>query len=110
MTISNSAISGNTADSDGGGIYIDYFYEGFTIQSTTISGNTAADAGGGIWHTEGGEGSFVILDSTISGNTASDGWGGGLYENGSDRHQDPELHDLGQRRERQGGAMWFGGD
>lgn len=61
LTITNSTISGNTAQK-GGGIANSGT---MTITGSTISGNTAAN-GGGIYNSEG----LTIINSTISGNSS----------------------------------------
>ncbi len=73
LTISNSTISGNSADA-GGGIYN---LGTLTINNSTISGNTTI-GGGGIYNL----GTLTISGSTISGNTAS-GFGGGIFNRGT---------------------------
>jgi len=75
-TIADSTISGNTANNDGGGIS-NTWNGTATIADSTISGNMAS-IGGGISNTE--NGTATIVDSTISGNTA-DNKGGGIYNN-----------------------------
>jgi len=73
LTITNSTISGNTLDNDGGGLYQDA--SSAVITGSTISGNTAADGeGGGIAN----YGVLSVTNSTISGNTAAFD-GGGIY-------------------------------
>jgi hypothetical protein len=75
LTITNSAISGNTAaNQDGGGIL--NVRGGLTIRNTTISGNTASRAGGGIANFGG---TVTISNTTISGNTVVWNVGGGIY-------------------------------
>ena len=65
LTVTNSTISGNTAEEEGGGIF-----GRVTVTDSTISGNTAF-RGDGI------AGSRIeVTNSTISGNT---GGGGGIY-------------------------------
>ena len=73
LTITDSAISGNTADS-GGGIENDGT---LTITNSTISGNTA-HFGGGIYN----DGTLTLTNSTISGNTANS-YGGGIENYGT---------------------------
>ena len=86
LTLTNSTISGNKAHTDdiytvGSGGGI---YNGgtLTITNSTISGNTA-DGGGGIsnW------GTLTLTNSTISGNTASgntvNDHGGGIFSDGT---------------------------
>ncbi|MCD7829752.1 MAG: YDG domain-containing protein, partial [Clostridiales bacterium] len=72
-------ISGNTASSTGGGVYV-YTKASFTMSGGTIGGTSADDAntatnGGGVAV---GGGTFEMSDGTISGNTASS-YGGGVY-------------------------------
>ncbi|WP_339748826.1 choice-of-anchor Q domain-containing protein, partial [uncultured Rubinisphaera sp.] len=69
LTVSNSIITGNSADVAGGGIYSD----GNTlITNSTISGNSTLKYGGGIYS----RGSLTISNSTVSGNTAGYDSGG----------------------------------
>ncbi len=77
LTITNCTISGNTAESEGGGIYNGY-KSTLAITGCTISGNSAGD-GGGILNSD--QSTLTITDSTIAYNAA--GNGGGLY-NGED--------------------------
>ncbi len=84
LTISQSTISGNTAENDGGGIF-NTAAGTATIQNSTISGNKADDAGGGIFNAGTG-GVTNISYSTIASNTADDnmtgaGTGGGGIKN-----------------------------
>jgi len=85
-TVTDSTISGNTADDGGGGI----FNAGTaTVTDSTISGNTAlglfffSDGGGGIYNA----GTATVTDSTISGNTALGlffvSHGGGMFNAGT---------------------------
>jgi hypothetical protein len=76
LTITNSTISGNTADEGGGALYANGTGGALTIRDTTISGNLAGDSAGGLYlsHT----GSTLIERSTISGNAAANGDGGGI--------------------------------
>ncbi|MBE9115280.1 CHAT domain-containing protein, partial [Lusitaniella coriacea LEGE 07157] len=74
-TITNSTISGNTANS-GGGIYS---YGTTTITNSTLSGNTATNTGGGIYNRD----TVIITDSTISGNSANGNGGGGIKNYGT---------------------------
>ncbi len=79
LTLNSSTISGNTAESAGGGIY-NYYGAELTVENSTISGNSAAE-GGGI-DFGGGSSTVTISNSTISGNTAADD-GGGIRNIGS---------------------------
>ncbi len=75
LTLTSSVVSGNSADSGGGGLY--GWYCDVTVVSSTVSGNQARDfAGGGAVLAQGtGE----IRNSTVSGNTALAGGGGGIW-------------------------------
>ena len=74
LTVTNSTISGNSANTgfpggdSGGGIY-----GADLVENSTISGNSAATSGGGIYG-----GVIEIVNSTISGNSAGTS-GGGIY-------------------------------
>jgi hypothetical protein len=68
--ISNTVISNNHADQNGGGLWSD---DSQHLNSDTFSGNTATD-GGGIWN----EWQTEVVNSTIAGNKAT-GEGGGAY-------------------------------
>src|SRR3990170_536776 len=76
LTLTNSTVSGNTANFNGGGI----FNSGtVTITNSTVSGNTASlanNGGGGIFN----QAILTITNSTVSGNTANFS-GGGIYNN-----------------------------
>lgn len=78
VTIQSSTISGNSADSDGGGIFNFGSLATVTITNSTISGNSTGGAsgnnGGGIWNNGTVNASFV----TIAKNSAS-GQGGGIF-------------------------------
>ncbi|MBV08403.1 MAG: hypothetical protein CMN21_04195, partial [Rubinisphaera sp.] len=82
LTITSSNITGNTADSDGGGIWIRY--GDLTVLNSTISGNTAKFHGGGIYSRSN---QVEISNSTISGNVLTAGnsgvSGGGVYGTGN---------------------------
>ena len=69
LTVTNSVISGNTANSGGGGFYL--YTCNATIVSTTIADNQAVegDDGGGFYINGG---TVSIQNSTISGNFADD--------------------------------------
>ncbi|MFK7821907.1 MAG: beta strand repeat-containing protein, partial [Planctomycetaceae bacterium] len=71
LTVTNSTISGNTANFLGGGIASDF--GSVTLANSTVSGNTTEDsgAGGGIY----GPSSLTLMNSTVSGNTSGTGGG-----------------------------------
>jgi hypothetical protein len=72
LTISDSTLSGNTADQGGGAIYATFGSE-LLVESSTISGNAANGYGGGIYSSEA---DVLIRNSTISGNSAGAAGGG----------------------------------
>jgi hypothetical protein len=78
LTVTNSTISGNSAN-QGGGILNS---EVLTVSNSTISGNSA-NQGGGIFNVNSGPRSayVTISNSTLSGNL-SDVDGGGVYNSG----------------------------
>ncbi len=73
LELSNSTISGNSSEDEGGGIAN---YDGSTLKviDSTISDNSAGGDGGGITN----RGTLIVKNSTISGNTSND-QGGGIY-------------------------------
>ena len=78
LTVTNSIISGNSANFAGGGI--NNTAGTLELSNSTISGNSA-DYGGGIYNGKdrnGKEGIFTVTNSTISGNE-SDSQGGGIF-------------------------------
>ena len=72
-TITGNTISGNVSNSNGGGISC--FNCSPTITSNTISGNTSDESGGGIY-CNGFSTSPTIEGNTISGNISNGGGGG----------------------------------
>ena len=66
MTMSDCAITGNSAAS-GGGIY-NAAGATLTISNTTVSGNFAGSAGGGIYNA-GTAAALTVSNSTFRGNT-----------------------------------------
>src|SRR5262249_12971825 len=85
LTLEGSTVSGNQADVDegvGGGIYVS---EGGSLTATncTVSGNSARSDGGGIYFTKGPltiRSSTVAFNTADAGN-AGGGQGGGLFVN-----------------------------
>jgi len=80
-TLTNLAVSGNTATTKGGGIWI-FHNSNPTLTNLTVSGNTA-DYGGGI-HIESSDPTLTNL--TVSGNSANNGGGLMVYN-----HSNPTL-------------------
>jgi predicted outer membrane repeat protein len=80
-TVNTSTISGNSADSGGGGIYA---VGTLTLTNSTVSGNNAGGFGGGIYNLS----TASLFNVTITNNTANltgslpsnvDGAGGGVF-------------------------------
>ena len=70
VTLTNTTVSGNSADGfGGGGIYA----TNAVLTNTTVSGNSAYNGGGGIF----AYGAAILTNTTISGNSA--GFGGGIF-------------------------------
>ena len=66
LTVTDSTISGNSADFAGGGIYSDGGV--LTVTGSTLGGNSAdGGGGGGIYHLGG---TLTVIDSTFGGNSA----------------------------------------
>src|SRR5262249_2680295 len=84
----NSLLSGNSAGSEGGGIWNDS--PTLTVRSCTFTANSAGSEGGGIMFAPWGSRSATILGSMFTDNSAGvldrgDGWGGGICNNGTMR-------------------------
>jgi hypothetical protein len=104
FTMNGGEISGNTAASNGGGVYVFtsgtftmnggkisgnktssnssygggvYAAGAFTMNGGEISGNTAVYQGGGVYFSS--NETFTMSGGKISGNTTSDSSGGGVY-------------------------------
>jgi hypothetical protein len=75
LTITNTVISGNHADINGGALYSGTDDGSIFITDSTISNNTAGGAGGGLYISSTGLGEIVIANSTISGNESTTGAG-----------------------------------
>ena len=90
-TVTDSSITGNTAGTNGGGIYLPTFpFPGvgiLTLTNSVVSGNVASGISGGNPYIEGGHGGGIhakivnATNSTINDNRAlGDGpFGGGIY-------------------------------
>jgi predicted outer membrane repeat protein len=79
LTVTESIVTGNTADTgQGGGIYAGSAVAGILISTSTISGNAAQDGSGGGLYLKSRDGAkpAVVDACVIIGNSASDGGGG----------------------------------
>ena len=72
LTLTNSAVSGNTAN-QGAGIYNNVGT--VIVTDSIVSGNTANNGGGGIFSPHG---TLTLNNSTVRGNSESVGGGGGI--------------------------------
>jgi hypothetical protein len=79
VSITNSVLTHNDADSGGGGaFYSDDVAGSLTFSGLTVTMNEASNGGGGLsWFDT--TGSSTVSNSVISGNSSE--WGGGLYTN-----------------------------
>ena len=77
LTLTNSTVAGNTAEYRGGGIY--NYFSTLTLINSAVAGNTANDDGGGIYNYNG---TLAFTNSAVSGNTAKY-YGGGIDNYGS---------------------------
>ena len=101
LAISHSAISGNFASDDGGGVSATGT---LTLSDSTITENSGGN-GGGIYSS----GEFTLLDSTVSGNTAKDGGGVYLIWFGSLNAHGGTIYDStveGNTARFEGGGIW----
>ena len=73
LSLTDSTVGGNTAGTDAGGIRNTGT---LMLTDSTVSGNTSGANGGGIYNTGSG-GTLTLTGSTVSGNNA-DAWGGGI--------------------------------
>jgi hypothetical protein len=73
LTVTNSAVTGNTTDMFGGGIKN---FGTLTLNNSTVSGNSASCCfGGGIYNGA----TLTVTNSTISGNSVQMFFGGAIY-------------------------------
>jgi hypothetical protein len=79
LRVTNSTLSGNSANSTGGGIYSEGLHGNATMEivNSTVSGNSA-HVGGGIYNSHSAS---TVSNCTLSGNSASYG-GGGIFHVG----------------------------
>ena len=113
VTIIDSTISGNRADSNGdgtgrgGGIYLQTSAGvQSTIQRSTFANNRTGSEGGGIY-TDSGR--LRITGSTVSGNRAGDN-GGGIEVDGTDPFVAVNTTVSGNRSDSQGGGIHADGN
>ena len=79
LTVTNSKISGNTASSDGGGIF-NMKNASATLTNTFLWGNTAtAGYGAGAYNA----GALTVIGSVIAANSAKENIGGGFFNSGT---------------------------
>lgn len=81
LTMTDSAITGNVAFGNGGGLYKQTVSKTIHVNNSTISGNRANGHGGGIYHSGG---TVNLASVTVTDNTADDdnnaaGDGGGVW-------------------------------
>ena len=76
VTLTNSTISNNTADSNGGGVYINRVFAAATLTNNMISNNTAGSEGGGVCLCNA---SLVTLTNNMISNNSADMDGGGVH-------------------------------
>jgi hypothetical protein len=82
--IQNNTAFTTGSGGNGGGIYVQAYHAQISIlQSSSISGNTAQSRGGGMYFITTGDCEIDIADTVISGNT-SQGDAGGLYAAAND--------------------------
>ncbi|MCM1494252.1 MAG: InlB B-repeat-containing protein [Bacteroides sp.] len=99
-------ITGNTANSQGGGIYNSGFFE---LSGGSISGNTTLD-GGGVFNAS--KGNFIMTGGTISNNTVvskidtDNPGGGGIYNEGTIQIKGGSIS--GNQAEDYGGGVYNG--
>jgi hypothetical protein len=108
LQIMQSTISGNSAQSNGGGVWARVYDSGqLTITDSTISGNSTSDKGGGLYADALNSGTVTIANSTISGNTASS-HGGGVYSRTASGSATAVIQSTlsGNFSDRSGGGIW----
>ncbi|MEZ6074055.1 MAG: choice-of-anchor Q domain-containing protein [Pirellulales bacterium] len=76
LTLSDTVVTGNQTNVDGGGIWVRY--GDLSLTGSTVSGNSALHKGGGIYTRQN---ALDVDSSTISGNTVESG--GGIYVRGA---------------------------
>jgi len=104
LTVQNSRVVSNTAQSNGGGIWCQA--SSLTVQNSTVLSNTAQGDGGGIWCQAS---SLTVQNSTVLSNTAQDN-GGGIYDSSSAAMTILNSNVLSNvARTRTGGGVWTSG-
>ena len=80
VTIRHSVIDGNTADGNGGGLFVDDHLGGpVTLFDSVVSDNESSNASGGGVFVDAGSADLVVQSSAISGNESTGADGGGLF-------------------------------
>ena len=74
-TVINCTISDNSAEGEGGAIFLNSTYSAAMLTNCTITGNSAGESGGGIFSSHG---EVMITNCSTSGNSAGTE-GGGIY-------------------------------
>jgi parallel beta-helix repeat protein len=108
LKIERSIISGNMAQSNGGGIWARVYDSGrFSIAESTISGNSSSGRGGGLYVDTFNSGDVSVAASTISGNVA-DNSGGGAYIRTATGSETSVIQSTisGNSSQRSGGGIW----
>jgi uncharacterized delta-60 repeat protein len=81
LTLTNLVMTGNSATSDGGAVYVSTSGDSLAVNNCTISNNTASRNGGGIYADDGSI--LTVTSSVIQNNTAqtpsASAGGGGIY-------------------------------
>ena len=80
VTLANSTLINNTASAGGGGIFNTSSGSSVTLSNSTVTGNSTTTYGGGIVNYLGA--TLTLMSSTVSNNTTSDD-GGGIYNEGT---------------------------
>ncbi|MDE0778357.1 MAG: hypothetical protein OSB43_18920, partial [Nocardioides sp.] len=84
VTVTDSAVTGNTAAAEGGGLWNSgvgtMTVTGTLVDGNSAAGNDATQGGGGLFQQDGATGTLTVTDSVVSGNSATGtaGSGGGL--------------------------------
>ncbi len=102
LSLIASTVSGNSAESFGGGIWSDAGL--LLLNDTVIEDNVASFAGGVVHFLGNGPGEVLIENSMLVGNTATEGDGGALWTNSTISITDSTLD--GNNAAARGGAVF----